>query len=63
MVVGELDEERRARWIRSIAEGARQDVSSALGQMEGADDPKVKEAFEPLVKQMEAVHRALRDMT
>lgn len=55
--------ERRDRWIRSIAEGARQDVSSALGQMEGADDPEVREAFRPLVQQLEAIHRTLRDLT
>lgn len=55
--------ERRDRWIRSIAEGARQNVSSALGLLEGADDPEVKEAFRPLVQQLEAVHRALQDLT
>lgn len=57
-----MSPERRDRWIRSIAEGARQDVSSALGQLEGADDPEVREAFRPLVQQLEAVHRALRDL-
>ena len=58
-----MDAERRDRWIRSIAEGARQDVSSALGQLEGADDPGVREAFRPLVQQLEEVRRALRDLT
>lgn len=55
--------ERRDRWIRSIAEGARQNVSSALGLLEGADDPEVREAFRPLVQQLEEVQRALRDLT
>lgn len=55
--------ERRDRWIGSIAEGARQNVSSALGLLESADDPEVKEAFRPLVQQLEEVHRALRDLT
>lgn len=58
-----MDAERRDRWIRSIAEGARQEVSSALGLMEGADDPGVREAFRPLVQQLEEVHRALRELT
>jgi hypothetical protein len=58
-----MNPERRDRWIRSIAEGARQGVSSALGLMESADDPEVREAFRPLVSQLEEVHRALRDLS
>jgi hypothetical protein len=54
------DAEQRERWIRRIAESAGQDVSRALGLLEGADDPRVREAFRPLVQQLEAVHGELR---
>ena len=57
-----MNEEQRDRWIRDIAESARQDVSRALGLLEGADDPQVRGVFRPLVQQLEAVHGALRDM-
>jgi hypothetical protein len=58
-----MEPERRERWIRSLAEGARQNVSSALGLLESADDPEVRQAFRPLVQQLEEVHRALRDLS
>jgi hypothetical protein len=57
-----LEPERRDRWIRSIAEGARQEISSALGLLESADDPGVRETFRSLVQQLEAVHKELRDL-
>jgi hypothetical protein len=59
----EMSPERRAKWISSLAEGARQEVSSAIGLLQGADDPGVQEAFRSLVQQLEEVHRALRDLT
>ncbi|MEU1663615.1 hypothetical protein ABZ547_08365 [Streptomyces sparsogenes] len=59
----EMSPERRAKWISNLAEGARQEVSSAIGLLQGADDPGVQEAFRPLVQQLEEVHRALQDLT
>lgn len=59
----EMSPERRAKWISSLAEGARQEVSSAIGLLQGADDPGVREAFRPLVQQLEEVHRALQDLS
>lgn len=58
-----MESEHRDRWIRSIAEGAQRDVSSALGLLEGASDPEVRAVFRPLVQQLEDVRRALSEFT
>lgn len=57
-----VEPECRDRWIRSLAEGARQEISAALGLLEGADDPGVKEAFRSVVAQLDQIHRELRDL-
>lgn len=58
----EYTPERRRRFISSLAEGARQNVSSALGLLEGADDPEIAATFRPLIERLEAVRRDLNDM-
>lgn len=60
-MVMEITPERRAKWTSSIAEGARQAVSSAIGQMEAPDDPEVRAALRPLVEKLLEVHRELQD--